>query len=226
MSEFDQTPEEPIAAPEPTEAAPAPEATEFQFQTPPAPEYQAPPVFEQAPPQYTAPEQAPPQYAAPEQAPPQYAAPEQTPPPYQQAPPQFEQAPPQYQQVPPQFEQVPPQYGQAPPQYQQAPPQYGQTPPQYQQAPPQYQQQVYDYNPVNQGLRKAAFIINLICTIILAFPTFGIALAWGIPMTVVSYRIINDPYKHVALGVCCILFLGLIAGILILCSGGRDKNAY
>jgi hypothetical protein len=45
-------------------------------------------------------------------------------------------------------------------------------------------------------------------------------------MTVVSYRIIRSPYKHTALGVCCIIFLGFISGILILCSGGRDKPTY
>ncbi|MDR0518768.1 MAG: hypothetical protein LBG82_01745 [Clostridiales Family XIII bacterium] len=93
----------------------------------------------------------------------------------------------------------------------------------YQQPP--YGQHPY-YTPVNESLRLAAFIINLIATIIIAFPTFGIALAWGIPMTVMTYRIIKSPYKHIGLGVCSIIFLGFIAGILILCSGGRDKEAY
>jgi hypothetical protein len=83
----------------------------------------------------------------------------------------------------------------------------------------------YDSNPVNTTLRKIAFAINLVCTIILAIPTFGIALIWCIPMTVYSYRIINSPYKHTGFGVCCILFLGVLAGILILCSGGSKKSA-
>jgi hypothetical protein len=127
--------------------------------------------------------------------------------------------------------QVPPQtpppgqstYGyQAPPQ---TPP--GQNPYGYQTPPPQqYGQPVYAVNPVNESLRIAAFVLCLIGTIILALSTFGIALAWGIPMTVHAYRIIHDPYKHVGFGVCCIIFLGVIAGILLLCSGGEEKPSY
>jgi hypothetical protein len=153
----------------------------------------------------------------------QYEAPQQG----YQAPPNPDM-PPNYQAqpnpgVPPNY-QAQPNPG-MPPNYQ-APPNPD-MPPNYQnyQQPP-YGQQPYYGTPVNEGLRTAAFVLNLIATIIAAFSTFGIALAWGIPMTVMTYRIIKSPYKHIGLGVCSIIFLGFIGGILILCSGGRDKETY
>ena len=90
MSEFDQTPQEPEAAPEPAAAAePAAETPAPAFDQAPPPQYQAPPQgdYQQAPQGEF--QQAPP--------PPQYQAPPQQPgyqqPPYGQ---QGYQAPPQY----------------------------------------------------------------------------------------------------------------------------------
>ena len=198
MNEFDQIPEEPVAAPEPVEAVPAPEPVEAA----PAPET---PAFKSEP-----------VAAVPEFKP--------APAPEYPSPPAFEEAPPQYQQTPPQYDQTPPQYGQAP-QYGQTPPPYGQAP-QYGQMPPQYTQQAYAQKPADTSLRTVAFVINIICMIIIAVNTFGIGLAWCIPMTIYSYKIIKSPYKHTTFGVCCLLFLGIISGILILCSGGTEKPRY
>jgi len=70
MSEFDNAPEEPVAAPEPQEAPEvvAEAAPEADFQAPPPPQYQAPPQadFQAPPPQYQAP--PPPQYGQPQYA--------------------------------------------------------------------------------------------------------------------------------------------------------------
>ena len=175
MNEYDQMPEEPVAAEEPTEASAAiEEAIEPVAAAEPSIEAEDPamgaaaepwaPAKGKPAPQYQAAGQSaghiPPQYLAPgqktyDQVPPQYQASGQTA--YGQVPPQY-QAPGRtaYDQVPPQY-QAPGYmaYGQAPPQYQ-APGQmaYGQAPPQYQtpgqtaygQVPPQYQTPQIDPN--------------------------------------------------------------------------------
>ena len=210
MSEFDQTPQEPEAAPEPVEAAeaaPEPveaaeaaaepvEAIEVAPEEPaPALDQTPPPVYEQAPP--------PPVF---EQAPP--------PPVFEQAPPPVYQAPPAYEQ--PQYQTPPPQYQTPPPQYQ-APPQYS-----YQNGPPYMRGQ-------NDGLFTAALIFMILATIgvfFSGFATFGIAfigLAWCIPMTVRTSKIRKGLKPNTTgFGVCCLLFAGIIPGVLLLVAP-KDK---
>ncbi|GHU64954.1 hypothetical protein AGMMS49983_11800 [Clostridia bacterium] len=184
----------------------------FGYQTPPEQNPYAQPQPQQTPPPGQNPygQQAPPPETNPygQQAPPPGQNPygQQTPPPGQN--PYGQQAPPPGQNP----------YGQPTPPPGASPYGYG--------APPPYGQAIYVQNPVNESLRLAAFILCLIGTIIMAIPTFGIALAWGIPMSVHAYRIIHSPYKHIGFSVCCLLFLGVIAGILLLCSGGQEKPTY
>ena len=46
--------------------------------------------------------------------------------------------------------------------------------------------------------------------------------AWIIPMTIKVHKYSKDVKKHVALGVCTLLFINVISGILILAAGGED----
>lgn len=70
-------------------------------------------------------------------------------------------------------------------------------------------------------LRLVAFILNLITTISVGI--LIIPLAWMIPMTVISYGIYKGTKRNtVAFGVCTLIFVNLIAGILLLVSKKDD----
>jgi len=76
-------------------------------------------------------------------------------------------------------------------------------------------------NDNKDSLRLAAFVLSLISTIVAGF--LIIPLAWMIPMTVRSWGIYKGTKKNtVAFGVCALLFLNTISGILLLISG-EDK---
>jgi hypothetical protein len=78
-----------------------------------------------------------------------------------------------------------------------------------------------------EGLFTAAFIFMILGTIVLAANTFGIALAWCIPMTIHSYKIKQGVSPNtIAFGVCSLLFVGLIAGILLLVAGKDERRYY
>lgn len=73
----------------------------------------------------------------------------------------------------------------------------------------------------DRTLRLIAFIFNLISTIAVCWAV--IPLAWMIPMTVVSWGIYKGTRKNtVAFGVCTLIFLSLVGGILLLCSQKDD----
>lgn len=79
----------------------------------------------------------------------------------------------------------------------------------------------FDVKPVmsdkDRTLRLIAFIFNLISTVAVCWAV--IPLAWMIPMTVVSWGIYKGTRKNtVAFGVCTLIFLSLVGGILLLCS--------
>ena len=92
----------------------------------------------------------------------------------------------------------------------------------------------YPMTETDKTLRLIAFIVNIITTVLittvlvcwLIFPLAWILvcwlifpLAWMIPMTVVSWGIYKGKRKNtVAFGVCTLLFLDPISGILLLCS--------
>jgi hypothetical protein len=71
-------------------------------------------------------------------------------------------------------------------------------------------------------LRLVAFIFNLITTI--ACGLLIIPLAWMIPMTVRSWGIYKGTKPNtVAFGVCTLIFLDMVSGILLLVSGTEEK---
>jgi len=77
------------------------------------------------------------------------------------------------------------------------------------------------YNPniesTDKTLRLIAFVLNLLVTI--GFGICIIPLAWMVPMTVISWRIYKGERANtVAFGVCSLIFVSTIAGILLLCS--------
>lgn len=69
----------------------------------------------------------------------------------------------------------------------------------------------------DKTLRLIAFIFN--CISLAGFCWLIIPLAWMIPMTVVSWGIYKGTRKNtVTFGVCTLIFLNLVGGILLLCS--------
>lgn len=76
---------------------------------------------------------------------------------------------------------------------------------------------LYEMSDSDRTLRLVAFILNVILTVCMAM--FIIPLAWMIPMTVHSWGIYKGKKPNtVAFGVCTLLFLSLISGILLLVS--------
>ena len=73
----------------------------------------------------------------------------------------------------------------------------------------------------DKTLRLVAFVFN--CLSLAGFAIFIIPLAWMIPMTVVSWGIYKGTRRNtVAFGVCTLIFLNLVGGILLLCSSKDD----
>jgi len=65
----------------------------------------------------------------------------------------------------------------------------------------------------------AAAVLNWITLALVAVGTFGIGLIaafWVVPMTILIHKGSKGPYKHTALGVCTLLFINIISGILML----------
>ncbi len=77
----------------------------------------------------------------------------------------------------------------------------------------------------NSGLVTAAKVLMILGTIIMALYTFGIALAWCLPMTISYFRRTQDG-RPISTGfkVCTLLFVSMIAGILMLCD--NSNNTY
>lgn len=70
-------------------------------------------------------------------------------------------------------------------------------------------------------MKLAAFILCLISTILMGFAIFP--LIWCIPMTVHAYGLYRDNEKPgIAFGVCTLLFVSLIGGILLLVDSAED----
>lgn len=73
----------------------------------------------------------------------------------------------------------------------------------------------------DKTLRLVAFILNIISTVSVGWAI--IPLAWMIPMTVISYGIYKGNKRNtVAFGVCTLIFVNLISGILLLVSKKDD----
>lgn len=78
-------------------------------------------------------------------------------------------------------------------------------------------EQIYPMTSQDRTLRLIAFILNIItcvCYCWLIFP-----LAWMVPMTVMSWSVYKGKRANtVAYGVCTLIFLNLVSGILLLVS--------
>lgn len=74
---------------------------------------------------------------------------------------------------------------------------------------------------IDKTLRLVAFILNIIATVSIGWTI--IPLAWMIPMTVISYGIYKGTKRNtVAFGVCTLIFVNLVSGILLLVSKKDD----
>lgn len=73
----------------------------------------------------------------------------------------------------------------------------------------------------DKTLYLVAFILNIVSTVSVGW--LIIPLAWMIPMTVISYGIYKGTKKNTtAFGVCTLIFLNLISGILLLVAKKDD----
>lgn len=87
-----------------------------------------------------------------------------------------------------------------------------------------YQSQAYsnhqDYKPSSLSITANTFMI--IGTVLRAIFSFGISLAWCLPMSISYSKKINSGIKvSIKFKVCALLFVSLISGVLMLCD---DKN--
>ena len=113
---------------------------------------------------------------------------------------------------------------QTPPEYQQQAQQPGYQQPAGQQAAPVYQQTVVVVDD-QSGLKTAAKVFMILGCISVGWTLIG--LAWCIPMTVtVFHRFRDNKPVGVGLGVCSLLFVNLIAGILLLCVKNPQQQQY
>ena len=100
-----------------------------------------------------------------------------------------------------------------------AQPGYGQPASPYAQAgyQPSYTEAIYPMTDTDRTLRLINFILCLLSTIVCALAI--IPLCWMIPMTVISWGIYKGKKRNtVAFGVCTLIFVNVIGGILLLCS--------
>ncbi len=76
----------------------------------------------------------------------------------------------------------------------------------------------YPMDSSKKAMRMVAFVFNIIATVSFGFLIFP--LAWMIPMTVMSWGIYKGTRRNtIAFGVCCLIFMGVVSGILLLVSG-------
>lgn len=76
-------------------------------------------------------------------------------------------------------------------------------------------------NSSDDTLRLIAFILNLLTTVSVGWTI--VPLAWMIPMTVVSWGIYKRTKKNTtAFGVCTLIFVNVVSGILLLVSTKED----
>lgn len=73
----------------------------------------------------------------------------------------------------------------------------------------------------DKTLRLIAFILNIVTTVGVGW--LLVPLAWMIPMTVISYGIYKGTKKNtVTFGVCTLIFVNVISGVLLLVSKKED----
>lgn len=92
------------------------------------------------------------------------------------------------------------------------------------QAPPVPSQVYYPMTESDRTLRLVAFIFMIISTVSVGWAI--IPLAWMVPMTVMAWGIYKGTRPNTtAFGVCSLIFVSLVAGILLLVSN-KDYRAY
>ena len=80
-----------------------------------------------------------------------------------------------------------------------------------------YQEPVQALSSTDQNVRLAAFIFSVIATISVCWAI--IPLAWMVPMTIRSWGIYKGTKENTtAFGVCTLIFVSLVGGILLLVS--------
>ena len=78
-------------------------------------------------------------------------------------------------------------------------------------------EQVYPMTSQDRTLRLIAFILNVVSCVSVAY--FIIPLAWMVPMTVYSWSLYKGKRPNTtAFGVCTLIFVNLVSGILLLVS--------
>lgn len=76
-------------------------------------------------------------------------------------------------------------------------------------------------------LGMIAKVFMIISCVVMGISTFGIALAWCIPMTLaVSRRLERREPIGIALKVCTLIFVNTISGILLLCMNDENRQNY
>lgn len=95
-----------------------------------------------------------------------------------------------------------------------------------------YMEQHQTHGAQGTGLALAAFVLDIISCVAVGFAAlftnvwFVVALIWMVPMTVYNYYIYQGSRSNtVAFGVCTLLFVDLISGILLLCAP-KDEVIY
>lgn len=79
-------------------------------------------------------------------------------------------------------------------------------------------------NTGTRGMYTAAAVLNWVTYAIFSVATLGVGLLagfWVIPMTIAIHKGAKGPYKHTGLGVCTLLFINIISGILMLVDDGN-----
>lgn len=71
------------------------------------------------------------------------------------------------------------------------------------------------------GMTTAAKVLMVLGTIVMALTSYGIALLWCLPMTIVYFKKVKN-FEPIGTGfkVCCLLFVSTLGGIFML----LDKN--
>lgn len=73
-------------------------------------------------------------------------------------------------------------------------------------------------NSNNDTLGSLTKVFMIIFTVLIGLATFGIGLAWAIPMTIsVCRKIDNNEPISIAMKICTLLFVSIVPGILLLC---------
>lgn len=73
-------------------------------------------------------------------------------------------------------------------------------------------------NSSNSGMKTVAKVLMILSTVVQALFGFLVPLAWCLPLTIIYFNKVSRK-EPISTGfkVCCLLFVNLIAGILMLC---------